>query len=527
MDSKRVPKLFIGPWIGEFGVELLRWQSIARTVAQSRKWAEIIVATHPDRFSLYDDFATKFVPYMPQTIHTVGFGCKGHRSEEIHHRYIEEKQGDVWLNPQIEAETESHYYPISGCSSTYRNFATGSPAAKKRYDLLIHARATGKAGQQFKNWSNIKFNAVVEGLPRSWSIASIGAVTGAHKIKGTDDLRGISLKELASYSGAAKLVVGPSSGAIHYAMHCGAPVVTWIGAEDRYNYFPVWNPFEVPVCCLAGWQPEPEVVAYKIVEMRKLIESKAHPAEVLVVGSICSGYRTFVEWIAALQPHTRITTWNICETVEMTAYPELGEALPTRQCMPKTLHRHALSPCISEFNPQGRHAARILSFQGVSLHQLARLPEAMAAKRIVVVVRDLANTVASMKRDEHALRRESFLDRNLRHLMLGAKEYLMEAMSRTQSLAALSKKAVFVSYNRWHTDKIYRRQIAVSLGVKAQPISDLGLATDGLPPHETANNSRWRQFAADRRFWNLLCDSNTHDLERAFHGNAMANYGQI
>lgn len=528
MNPKRAPKLFIGPWIGEFGVELLRWQSIARTLAKSREWAEIIVATHPDRFFLYEDFASKFVPYVPHTIHTVGFGCKGHRGETIHERYIDEKQGDVWLNPQIEADTEKHYYPISGCRSTYRNFAAGTTAPKKRFDVLLHARATGKASQQFKNWSNLHFNAVVEALPNTWRIASTGSVTGAHKIKGTDDLRGIPLKELAAYCQTAKLVVGPSSGTIHYAMHCGAPVVTWIGQDDRYNYFPVWNPWDTPVCCLPGWQPEPDVVAHKIIEMRKLLESRLHPIEFLVAGSICSGYRPFIEWLAALLPQTRITSWNTCETEGMTSYPELGESLPSRHCVPKTLHRPALSASISEFNTQGRHAARIMSFQGVGLHHLARQPEAAAAKRIVVVVRDLANTAASMKRDEHALRRESFLDANFRHLIRSAKEYLLEAVGRTQSMTAISKKTVFVSYNRWHTDMIYRRQIAAALGIKvSQGVSDLGFATDKLPAHETANNTRWRQFAADRRFWNLICDPGTYELEQAFHGKAMADYGKI
>jgi len=199
MNTQRIPKLFIGPWIGEFGVELLRWQSIARTLAQSREWSEIIVATHPDRFFLYEDFATKFVTYIPNTIHAVGFTCAGHRDGSIHDRHINVVEGDVWLNPQLEADTEKHYYPISGCSSTYRNFSENLPKPRVTYDVLIHARATGKASQQFKNWSNIHFNAVVEALPRHWRIASTGAVTGAHKIKGTDDLRGIPLKELAAY----------------------------------------------------------------------------------------------------------------------------------------------------------------------------------------------------------------------------------------------------------------------------------------------------------------------------------------
>lgn len=528
MSPQRIPKLFIGPWIGEFGVELLRWQSIARTLARSRPWSEIIVATHPDRFFLYEDFATKFVPYIPNTIHTVGFTCAGHRDGSIHERHINESEGDVWLNPQLEADTEKHYYPISGCNSTYRNFAETLPKSRVAYDVLIHARATGKASQQFKNWSNIHFNAVVEALPRHWRIASTGAVTGAHKIKGTDDLRGIPLKELAAHCRAAKMMIGPSSGTIHYAMHCGAPVVTWIGADDRYNYFPVWNPWDVPVCCLSGWQPKPDIVVHKILEMRKILDTRQQPLEFLVVGTICSGYRTFIEWLADCMPQTRITVWNTCESDGMTAYPEDRDALPSRHCMPKILHRHALSPCLTEFNPQGRHAGRILSFQGIALHHLARQAEPIAAKRIVVLVRDLANTAASLKRDEVALRGQSFLHPNFRHLIQGAKDYLLEACGKTQMLGKLASKTVFVSYNRWHTDMAYRRQILAGLGIRTTAgVSQIGAAPTDLPPERASNNARWQQFADDRRFWNLICDPSVHELELAFHGKAMADYARI
>jgi len=204
------------------------------------------------------------------------------------------------------------------------------------------------------------------------------------------------------------------------------------------------------------------------------------------------------------------------------------DALPSLDCVPKTLHRHAAVASISESNAQGRHPARLLSFQGVSLAQFARCPEAAAAKRIVVVVRDVANTMASIKREEQALQRESFLHPTFQGLTEGVKEYLHEACGHTHALAAQRSKTVFVSYNRWHTDLVYRRQIAAALGIKpGAGASQHDFAGEKNGASAAANHQRWRQSSADRRFWNLVCAPAMHALERSFHGRAMASYGEL
>ena len=72
------------------------------------------------------------------------------------------------------------------------------------------------------------------------------------------DLRGASLDDTISYLRAAKIVVGASSGPMHLAQACEAPVVVWSGNEkkDEPRYKEVWNHFDSPVHWVGGsWRP--------------------------------------------------------------------------------------------------------------------------------------------------------------------------------------------------------------------------------------------------------------------------------
>lgn len=537
MNPKRAPKLFIGPWIGEFGVELLRWQSIARTLAQSRQWSEITVATHPDRFFLYNDFATKFVPHIPNTIHTVGHQCRGHVAQPIHTKYINVEEGDLWLDPNARPLTgnvsERLYYPIGACVPTYRDFSIDAAKPDKIYDILLHARATPKAGQNYKNWPSARFNALVDALPKHLRIASVGAVNGAHKIKGTDDLRGIPLTKLAGLCRTAKLMIGPSSGSIHFAMHCGLPVVTWIEQGDKYNYYPVWNPLSVPFCCLSGWQPEPGLVFNRVSEMLRLIEGQRHPIDLLVVGTKRSGHHGFIEWVSRFQPTKRFILWNDCVKEGMMSFPDEPYSVPTANCYPKQIHSNERQPNIYEWNSSGRTAVRCLSFEGIPLFSLAELPEAKQARKVVIILRDLANTAASLKAGIPNLADKHFLHPDFRRIMDRAREYLKEATGVTHQLADIASKVVFVSYNLWHTDASYRREIAAALGFGRRD-ADRGLVSayvhtssfqkSGIAAEQLDTLARWKRFAGNLMFWNLVCSPSTHQLEKKFHGKATPDY---
>jgi len=62
------------------------------------------------------------------------------------------------------------------------------------------------------------------------------------------------------------VMVGPSSGPIHFAALCGLPQVTWVGKpvgpRGVRRYTQHWNPFKVPVRVLydSKWNPSVDTV---------------------------------------------------------------------------------------------------------------------------------------------------------------------------------------------------------------------------------------------------------------------------
>jgi hypothetical protein len=521
--------------VGEFGVEILRWQGLARTLAHSRPWREIIAAAHPSRLFLYEDFCDRLVPYRPASEHALGFDCRGNVDEAIHRHFIKVDEGDVLFTPQVPNVQRRLIYGMSASRSTYRNFAIGAPEPALPFDLLIHARATLKAGQGHKNWPVRRWSELIAALPPEWRIASIGSKEGAHKIAGTVDLRDIPLAALAGHCAKARLVLGPSSGAIHYAIHCGAPVVTWIDRDEgdaktkedsRCNYFPQWNPWEVPFCCLRGWQPSTELVVRKIDDLLALIGSTADPIDWLVIGTKRSGHHGFIEWMVGLDPSTRYRHWNDCVSRGMETFPRTDFVLPTRRTMPKALHLETPMPTVFEWNTGGSRSSRILSFEGPPIEKIASLPEAQSAKRLVFVLRDAPNFLASIKRGIPEFGRQPFLAPDFRDTLEIYRGYLLEALGRTSHLGALREKTVFVSYNRWHMDADYRTEVAIRLGGQGDPgrgmaasyIHASGFQPFPTPAEQLDSLARWDSYRKNEGFWNLTSDPELGEAERVFHG---------
>lgn len=86
-------------------------------------------------------------------------------------------------------------------------------------------------------------------------VAAIGGADNGHGDAGID-LRGEPLAVQAGALAGARLAIGPSSGAMHLAAFCGAPVLTWYDADERTRfgsanrYRHSWNPWQVPVTYL-------------------------------------------------------------------------------------------------------------------------------------------------------------------------------------------------------------------------------------------------------------------------------------
>lgn len=246
--------LLAGPWYGEFGWELMTWVPAIRK--RSRKFDNTVIACQEGHDYLYRDFAGSFIHCNRKGLPDRWLlnGKKYKISTTIRNLF----QEAYLITPRKSVcyEWERDYIKYGLKSEDYE------------YDLVIHARACTKYGQEAWNWPVKNYEKLVKllGLKK---ICSVG--TTAHYIKGTEDLRNISLSRLCNILTSSKAFLSPSSGPGHLASLCGCSHVImtgskWqksIGGKNRDRYKRIWNPFktECKVLDHHNWQPPVRVVA--------------------------------------------------------------------------------------------------------------------------------------------------------------------------------------------------------------------------------------------------------------------------
>jgi hypothetical protein len=210
----------------------------------------------------------------------------------------------------------------------------------------------------------------------------------------------------------------------------------------------------------------------------------------------------------------------------METYPHSGFVLPTTQSMPKSLQQVARVPSLFDWNAGASRRARLLSYESTPIEKICQLPEARAAQRLVIVLRDAPNFIASLKRGIPELANQGFLSADFRGIVEVYRGYLREALGRTNYLGSLREKTLFVSYNRWHMDEAYRHEIVSALGGRQIPgrglvasyIHASSFQASGTPADRIESLSRWRFYRHHEGFWNLTCDPELMEAEQLFHG---------
>jgi ADP-heptose:LPS heptosyltransferase len=258
-----------GPWVGEFGWEVATFQAHLRAITKRNRFDEIIVFSRTPMEYLYSDFCTKFIPFDPPGINTSTWN--------LHDGY------NFNFPPDVMALITQHETTLIGpgnYSTAEREFIVyGKQLNYKMYDVVFHARSTPKTGDGFKNWPLEKWNTLAKQvLSRGLKCCSIGTTDGAFYVEGTEDKRNISLEDLATLLRNSRLIVGPSSGPMHYAALCLCPQLVWVpegysafgSANKRYKID--WNPFHVDVVLITeyGWQPPVDVIYNNILKYLKV-----------------------------------------------------------------------------------------------------------------------------------------------------------------------------------------------------------------------------------------------------------------
>lgn len=259
---------FFGPWIGEFGWELMTWQSFCRQ--EARRFDHAYVCSFPDMKPLYSDFAD-FIPHSHPTR-----ALDWQKQENIDKANFDMPAGvtDVFM-PFKKYKIEGEFIQF------------GRKGACIGYNNLIHARGIKRGG---KDYPLDMWEKLCSDLPGT--IACVGTEHD-HHIPGTEDCRGYPLDNLMDLIANSGMVIGQSSGVMHLATLCGTPIVVWGDSKTYFyetletRYKQTWNPFKVPVCYIADdkWKPSPQTIT-SIVKGAMGMSKKEEKAKVVAINDV-------------------------------------------------------------------------------------------------------------------------------------------------------------------------------------------------------------------------------------------------
>lgn len=195
-------KVLFGPWIGEFGYELFRWQGHLRALSEKHSESIVICRSGHVRFLGTD------------------------------RRFL----NDNFVRPK--------YIKLgSGPQNGLRLFHIRKKCSDRDWPV--------------ENWTKLMSSISGE------NVAFVGSREQSLCPDGFTDMRGIPLEQLADVLSGAKYIVGPSSGVMHFATLCGCKQIVWSHKGNLNRYKRDWNPFGTPVEFLdaGGFSPSVEYIA--------------------------------------------------------------------------------------------------------------------------------------------------------------------------------------------------------------------------------------------------------------------------
>lgn len=249
-------KLFAGPFVGEFGHELFCYHGKIRRMAKEFDFTTVICTSGKE--ILYEDFADEIIIYSPETYEPDCSVNKGITQnfptpDNTYNAYI---PPNTQLIPLYDPEQD--FIPL------------GNGTSELPYDYIFAARQTNKINTGYRDWDPKKWDELADKLIKSGKrIASIGLASMSYHVKGTDNLLDIPLKELANIISSSNMVVGGSSGPMHFTTLCKTKHLVWSGDNikiNRLRYEDWWNPFKVEVLWIDApeWNPTVEEIYNKI-----------------------------------------------------------------------------------------------------------------------------------------------------------------------------------------------------------------------------------------------------------------------
>jgi len=257
--------LVAGPYVGEFGHELMDWQPWVR--AQILLHDEVHVITYPGRDYLYPGCR---VHYHDVALETAGYKHGRFTPAQLE-AMARKKAAELGLK-KYDLMTALHL-----CTRYHQRFLLPAkferlgqpPAAGEIRDVAFHFRQVKKTGpDQTRNYPLELCDRVVEFCrAQGLSFFCIGHPRYAYCPAGVEDRRTEDLGASVAAIRRARMLAGELSGPMHLAQLAGTPILIWADGQWRLDNCERWNVFRVPTYIVANdtHQPEPERVGEKIV----------------------------------------------------------------------------------------------------------------------------------------------------------------------------------------------------------------------------------------------------------------------
>ena len=256
--------LIAGPFLGEFGWELMQWQGYIRYI--SKFYKHVIVYGRSSSAYLYKDFVSEFKEMNINSWDADAYVLKDFNYIEWAKQFPSK---DIII-------ADNRCKELQGLmQQEFIRF--GEIKKENEFDLIIHARnipkGVGKKKKILRNWPTSSWDNLCESISHL-KIAAVGIKELSYAPKGVVDLRGISTDKLCSVLASSKCCVGPSSGLIHLASLCETPHLVWTSEHNgskrfggvSYRYERSWNPLatEVKIINNEGDQPSFKYVQNEI-----------------------------------------------------------------------------------------------------------------------------------------------------------------------------------------------------------------------------------------------------------------------
>jgi hypothetical protein len=222
----------------------MQWQGAVRYHLEHSKYDKIIVGCRKGHELFYEK-ATEFILMEPNSDNTEG--------------YTIDKRIPSFSSDIVAKYNPVRIFPAGSLNQKEQSFIRyGTPDSSKTFDLIIHARHTNKLNTNFRCWGIDNWNKVVEHF-KELKIACIGSNSQSIYVENTTNCMNLSLDELANIFASSKLLVGGSSGPIHFGSLCGIKRIVIGDTISVERYKDSWNPLKVPVILLDRYDWKPPV----------------------------------------------------------------------------------------------------------------------------------------------------------------------------------------------------------------------------------------------------------------------------